>query len=765
MRDRMPPDAFMSFTLSNLICFVCFLFMYWGWGCLIFGSHFPAAFRPALGLACCAILASVGYTFGLPITIVGRVLLTGAMVGVIRGGLVPQTDGKALRFNLRVSAIPLAVTALLLSPMALGGVQFSLFQANIYDQFNYLTCSVARVTEPYATVAGATSADFLRNPLLSTAKIMATSRPAVVDLYAIFEGIMPGRLHLSHYGYLCACILCTFFAVTGWFRHLATSPLWRAQLAAGGLVLGFWGQLQLDMNAWSWTVATPLVASALGILTSLLTGQLTAPNRAPDRPALMALALCTAGTAYLYPEILGFFLPAVLGALGVLMYFYPELRRLIRGLGWVAITAFGLLLPELQVMLEFAFSQLFFFSSVSSTTLDWMWQAIVGGPLTGAPQPVAALRWLNGAFGLGWLPPTSAAWWAATALTLAAIAMVAWRLKLARRPDLALRFSALVGCLLGAQLVIILSLGLNWIGGKGVSYASVALLPLILLPLAGHRPGFVQLPAWLLLGLQLAFGLFRPWAARDPEGIHYRGSSYPAVTEFTLKSDRTWNTQAAREALQGARLVKIDVPDLWLEIYAAISVQAQGVPFFKGLPVYAYWGFGNKHYGYQTPRTDFDALVFLEFDYTTRHARLGFARRDGRIFSPDALARITHIQTANPIDSQNGMLAWSMMADANPPAQSSLVVEVQEAGSYQFVISLIAPETLRDNASLVLRSDGNKLVDIPIRGFGLQTIQGTSVPLVLAAGTNRIVLELRSTGPTTASDMITIFNPQVLPPK
>lgn len=762
MRDRMRQYVFMSFTLSNLICCACYLVMYWGWGCLFFGTRIPAAFRSALGLACCAILANVGYTSGLPLAIAGRVLLAGAVVGVIRWWLEARAGVKTPRFNWGPIAIPSAVAALLLAPMALGGVQFSLFQANIYDQFNYLTCAVVRVAEPYATVAGATPADFLRNPLLSTAHIMANSRPAVVDLYASFEGIMPGQLHQSHYGFLCSCILSTFFAVTGWFQHFAASLLWRAQLAAGGLVLGFWGQLQLDLNAWSWTAATPLVASALGILTLLLAGRSTAPNRAMDRPALLALALCTAGTAYLYPEMLGFFLPAVCGALGVIMILYREVCSLGRGLVWVAIAAFVLLLPQLQVMLELAFTQFLFVSSSGSTALDWMWQAIVGGSLAGTPLPVAGLRWLTGAVGLGWLPPTSAAWWAATALTLAAVAMVARRLTLTERPDLALRFTALFVCLLSAQLIIILSLGYKWIGGKGVSYASLAFLPLLLLPLAGRRLNFVQLPAWLLLGLQLVFGLFRPWAARDRDGIHYRDSSYPAVTEITLKADRTWNTHATREALKGARLVKIDVPDLWLEIYAAISVQAQGVPFFKMLPVYAYWGFGNKHYGYQTPRADFDALVYWEYDYPTRHAQLGFARRDGRVFAPDSPARITHIQTGRPIDTQNGMLAWSMMADSENPAKSSVAMEVENAGAYQFAINLLAPEALRDRAFLTLRSAGNIPVDIPIKGFGPQIIQGTRIPLVLTAGANRIELELRSSGTPTASDMVTIFNPQVL---
>jgi hypothetical protein len=756
----------MSFILSNLICCACFLVMYWGWGCLFFGTRIPAAYRSAVGLASCAILANIGYTLGLSVAVVGRMLLGVALAGVIRWWLESRPAGGASRFTPGPAVIPLAVAALLLAPMALGGVQFALFQANIYDQFNYLTCAVVRVTEPYATVVGATPVEFLRNPLLSTAHIMANSRPAVVDLYASFEGVLPGHLHESHYGFLCACILGTFFAVTGWFRQFAATQLWRSQLAAAGLVLGFWGQLQLDMNAWSWTAATPLVASSLGILTSLLAGRTTAAGQAMDRPALFALALCTAGLAYVYPEVLGFFLPPVVGGLALIMVFSPGVRSLARGLVWVAMTSSILLLPQMRTMLELAFTQLFFVSVSSATVLDWMWHSIVGGSLAGVSAPMAGLRWLTGAAGLGWLPPATAAWWVAAVLALAAVAMVAWRLKRADRSDLALRFAALVVGLLGAQIIALLCLDYKWLAGKGVSYASLGLLPLLLLPLAGPRLNFAQLPAWLLLGLQLAFGLFRPWAARDRDGIHYRDSSYPAVTEITLKVDRSWNAHEVRKALVGARMVKIDVPDLWLEIYAAISVQAQGVPFFKMLPVYAYWGFGNTNYGYQTPHADFDTLVYWEYDYPTKHARLSVARRDGRVFSSGTPARITHIQTTRPIDSQNGMLAWSMVADSEVPAKSIVTVEVDYAGSFQFGLNLLAPEALRDRAFLVLHSVGNSPVEIPINGFGLQVIQGTRLPLALAAGTNRIELELRSKDVAPAAGaMLTIFNPQILPAK
>ena len=66
----------------------------------------------------------------------------------------------------------------------------------------------------------------------------------------------------------------------------------------------------------------------------------------------------------------------------------------------------------------------------------------------------------------------------------------------------------------------------------------------------------------------------RPLAAADATGIHYRNSAYPSVTETGLKTDRSWVVDPAPRSLRSSRLVKIDVPDPWLEIYATICVQA-----------------------------------------------------------------------------------------------------------------------------------------------------------------------------------------------
>lgn len=730
----------MKFVAINVLCCATFLAVFWGWGCLVFGRALPAAWRLGGGLACCAALTTLGFAHGLSMRAAGLGALAGAALGIGRWAFTVGGWRALPRIGTPETIVTFVVAGFVVAPLAVGGLQFALFQGNIYDQFNYLSTAVVRLTENDAVIDAATRADFVRNPLLSVAHIMRGTRPAVVELYATFDAVAPGNLQQCSYGFLASGVLCTFFTTAQWVRLLTGVVLWRAQIVAAALVVGFWGQLQFDLNAWSWNLATPVVATAFGLLLSFVAG--------PDRPdssrvRVVALGVCGAALTYLYPEILTFFFPAVAGGVALLLSIRPETRAAARPLVWSLGVAFLVSLPNVPAFLELIISALLFATGTDYTALDWFWQTLTGGPVGGAGHVSIALRWLAGITGLAWLLADPGPRIAATLLAVSVLALGARRLWRSGNADVRVRAATWIALLLGVQIVVCLALGYRWIGAKAASYAATVLLPLALLPATDRRLVGAPLAAWLLIGLQAIFGALRIAGAADPAGIHFRNLPYPAVTDPNLKLARGWSAGTLASALRGSRVVKIDVPDLWLESYATICAQAQRAPFFKGLPVYAYWGFGDINYGRQPERADYDALAYVEYEADTGHAALGFARRDGTVASSREV-RVAHIESASPLDTASGRLAWRIDLAPGREAKTRLGIVAPRDGDYVLNLGLLAATSVRDRVRIAI--EGATSQDVVVAGHGRDVIQLVRLPIRLRKGTNAIVIVARSIG-------------------
>lgn len=750
----------MVYAAPNLVCFVVFFASFCSWGYLVCGPSGRKGWMPAVGIASCAIFATLGFDCGLSIAATGRLVFSiagfGGLLWCFRALRAPSGPSAAS------AAMPLAAAVLLAAPMAVGGAQFGLFQGNINDQFNYLASAVVRTTLGHRAIAAATPADFLRHSLLPIAHTMAGARPAVVDLYACLEGLMPGRLHVSHYGFLCSLLMGTFFAVAELVRSLCAAARWRAQLIAAAFVVGFWGQLQVDLNAWSWVAATPLAAACMGALAGM------APfSREPgagrfDWRTGLALGLCVAGFLYVYPEMLVFLAPSVLlsAAVGAALLRGGEASR--ANFLFPAAVALVLAVPKLAAIVRFAAHQVSFTSRADFTPLSWMWRAISGGPVTGLGPAEASLRFLAGALGLSWLTGTPEARWTAIllAVALAAGAAACWR-KL-NPPRAPVGLAAAIVCLLAAQIAACVGLGYLWVAAKGVTYASVLAVPLVLVPAAAGRIEPWRAPAWMLICLQVTLGLFRPFAALNPDGIHYHIPYYPAVMDPVLKTARSWDVGDGPRMLASSRAVKIDVPDVWLETYAAICVQAQGLAYWKGLPVYVYLGISEENYGRQAPLPGFDALVYLEQDRRSGRAGLGFATRDGKVCSNLPGPRITRITSAEPLDTLSGLLAWRMRADG---ARSTTRIATDQAipGSTDLEFGFLAPESARGALVLTVQTEAGTRASATAGGYGMGTVQIMRVPLKIRSARDEILLTLSAKDGRAGTDIpVTLVNPRLM---
>jgi len=747
------------FALANAFSFAAYSAAFWGWGLLVPGMSLRALWRPAVGVGLSAIVATLGYRIGCPMGYVGRVIfavgLVGLLVGLKRARAMPASGPARL-----VLLIGAGVALLVWLPALIGGAQFAIFQANAYDQFNYLTCAATYLRESYATVMAQATADVLRDPLIPNAYFMLVQRPAVMELFAGLDGIAPGALYLSYYGFLGALVLASFCAVTGLIRTLFGDERRCAPMIAAAVVLGYWGQLQFDLNAWSWTAATPVLLAMLGLTAELLHPAQRTGAPGTDGPRVVALSVCMAGVGYLYPEMGMFLLPAMLLGLIATGWTDRAVWRGLRPLGWAVGGAMLLLLPAAKSITSFALAQVRWASGLDASPLAWLWQTMVG------PAPVRSFDpgwWLScaaGIGGLGWLPGTVLHFTGELLVVAAGVAGATRVIQLGRNRPHVLFLAITAGAAVAAVLLCA-ARGHWWVAAKGLSYAAIIGLPLLLAPVALRRFRLASLPAWGLLGAQLAFGVMRLWSSADADGIHHRGWVYPAVTDPVLKTARVWAVGDAHDALRGSRGLKIDVPDMWLENYALVIANANDVDFFKTTPVTNLWRFTNRSLGLQPVIRDFDTLAYLEYDFVRARAGLGLARRDGRIYSTRPGPRLTWIETGAPLDTQDGMLAWTMGSE--PALRSTLlVVEADRAMDGVFRLSVAAPPVWQRHAWLRFRRAGNTLQTVAVEAMGPGLVQGISVPLTLTEGKNVIEIQFQ-TGSDAANfpATLTLINPMV----
>jgi hypothetical protein len=422
-----------------------------------------------------------------------------------------------------------------------------------------------------------------------------------------------------------------------------------------------------------------------------------------------------------------------------------------------------LLLPASGLILNFALGQVRWASALDTSPLDWMWQNLVG-PAPAGPffSAVWWLSWSTGVGGLNWLPGPGLHVAGGLVVVAAAAAGFGGVIRLGRsRPHVL--FLAVMAAAAVATVLICVARGQWWVAAKGLSYGAMVGLPLLLAPVAWRRFRVASLPAWGLLAAHLGFGVMRIGSSADADGIFHRGWVYPAVMDPVLKTARVWAVGDAREALRASRGLKIDVPDMWLENYALVIANASGVGYFKMSPVTNVWRFTDRSLGLQPFIPDFDTLAYIEYDFARGRAGLGLARRDGRVYSARPGRRLTWIDPGTPLDTQGGLLTWSM-GPAAAVRSTRLLIEADQPGPGQLRLGVGAPPELQGHVWLRFAHAGESPRIAAVRPMGFGSVQSVNVPLTLTAGKNVIEILLQTDADSVNSPAtLTLINPLVAP--
>jgi hypothetical protein len=179
------------------------------------------------------------------------------IVLVVRDGLF----NRMTRADALVLAALLITMLILLLPKWLGCPEFSLFQANIGDQFFYFSSAFMAMRHDFATLQNTNI-----GALVAMGSGVATPynlmiRPGAALVRGEFASILNRPVPLVSYAYLQTCI---FFASVFVLRNLFKLSMQFALWTAIGLTVGLFVQYVFDINAWSHLAATPLTVIFAG---------------------------------------------------------------------------------------------------------------------------------------------------------------------------------------------------------------------------------------------------------------------------------------------------------------------------------------------------------------------------------------------------------------------------------------------------------------------------------------------------------------------
>ena len=128
-------------------------------------------------------------------------------------------------------------------------------------------------------------------------------RPSIGVLYGTLCHFFPEHAVGNHYSFLTVFVAVGVIVLAGLMQALAPClAAWKAILYSSAVLIGFWGQYILDINAWSQIAWSPLIIYSASF--PLLRVRKLAKPSSPDNlarwwiPWLVALV----ATVYIYPE-------------------------------------------------------------------------------------------------------------------------------------------------------------------------------------------------------------------------------------------------------------------------------------------------------------------------------------------------------------------------------------------------------------------------------------------------------------------------------
>jgi hypothetical protein len=496
------------------------------------GGLVALALAPALGFALTGLVGSYLVLADRPIAVWAGPWLGAA--GLLSLGLSAAVLRRMMRAGELPERRPLLAYAgvlvvawlIVVSPILVGGLSYTVLRGNGTDSFNYLTTATYLQRTPLSWVFGVTAQQMVdRNMSYELARELFPQRWATSAMLAWTAWVVDLPLIRFEFGYSVLSLLLAFGPVTVLALELGLS-LGVALLVALAATVGFWAQLVVDMRAQS-------QANAIGLLALCVYLWLRLAARPSGRQWMLALVfgLAFAALVLIYVEIA----PTLIGGLVLGGLLVRPGRRQLAALAPPTVAACCVAL----VLVAPFWGQLVpFFRSQAASAID---------ARNGWSQ--AYFSWLygdswRGAWGLsqvavrGWLPIPLQTLRARALLALGLVltAALVWTVVVAvrrgpRAPALAVVTGVALAALLEAALLMLR--GQLWAGGKAISYG----YPFVLLALVGvwlasvtwrpvRRSQIVRLAGqaavlgWL--GIQCGLGLARiAWATRGADDVGY----------------------------------------------------------------------------------------------------------------------------------------------------------------------------------------------------------------------------------------------------
>jgi hypothetical protein len=243
------------------------------------------------------------------------------------------------------------VFLLLVLPMLVGGINFTVLRGNGTDAFNYMTMAGFLQHEPLSLLTKASLQELLdKHASYPLAKQLLTERWATSLILAYFSSLVKLPLYRLDYAYN----LLFFWMSSGIFYLLIKEIInksWLIILLAIVCSTGFWAQLILDTRAMSQMSVLPVI---------LMCSYLFVKTDELKSPTLFIVSLLLACVVLLYVELV----PLVFVSFGLYTFLTiiheKNLKVLFRALGLIFIFSILLLIPAFNFLLVFLKKQMHF---------------------------------------------------------------------------------------------------------------------------------------------------------------------------------------------------------------------------------------------------------------------------------------------------------------------------------------------------------------------------------------------------------------------
>lgn len=371
----------MSISYSVLIALLSFAFL-WALGfavlCVTERKYQAQDSRmlllsPVVGLALISIISTFATLANLPSDLYAKVL--GVALSLLTLFVLAvqfrNYSVENLRRNVWITPATIFFIAAVLGllPLILGGWQYAILRGNGTDAFNYVALANVLKEYPIDWILGASKQQLVEvSPSLSIAQDLVRTRWTTSAVLAFFSSFFTIPPIGSEYTYTVMLFMVTSFTLAAALVMVGLRQSLAAILSLA-FCFGFWGQLVLDLRAFSHIAALPILVAIIG--------QLIARPIGTDPSSLCIMdwkinALLVAAAVLQYPEIVLAFLPGLFILLVLRLnqggHWRPPSREIAGYLARLAVGTALLLSPLLGLLLAFTKSQAGF---AMQKTLGW----------------------------------------------------------------------------------------------------------------------------------------------------------------------------------------------------------------------------------------------------------------------------------------------------------------------------------------------------------------------------------------------------------